>query len=66
MKRIILWLAKVFNITVEQVVTKEVIKEIETIRYLTNGEIKGDVSIDGNLIINGSLVVTGGITCYKE
>ena len=66
MKRFILWLAKVFNVTVERVVTKEVIKEVETVRYLTNGEIKGDVSIDGYLLINGSLSVAGGITCYKE
>ncbi len=66
MERFILWLAKVFNVTVERVVTKEVIKKVETVRYLTNGEIKGDVSIDGNLLINGSLTVTGGITCYKE
>ena len=66
MKRFILWLAKVFNVTTETIVTKEVIKEVDKVRYLTNGEIKGDVSIDGNLIINGSLTVTGGITCYKE
>lgn len=66
MKRIILWLAKVFNVTVERVITKEVITEIEKVKYLTNGEIKGDVSVDGNLVINGSLTVTGGITCYKE
>lgn len=66
MKQFILWLAKVFNVTVERVVTKEVIKEVETVRYLTNGEIKGDVSIDGDLLINGSLTVAGGITCYKE
>lgn len=66
MKRFILWLAKVFNVTVERVITKEVIKEVKTVRYLTNGEIKGDVFVDGNLVINGSLTVTGGITCYKE
>lgn len=62
MKQFILWLAKVFNVTTERVV----IKEVHLVQYLTNGEIKGDVSIDGNLVINGSLTVTGGITCYKE
>lgn len=62
MKQFILWLAKVFNVTTERVV----IKEVHLVRYITNGEIKGAVSIDGNLLINGSLTVTGGITCYKE
>lgn len=66
MKRIILWLAKIFNVITETIVTKEIIKEVEKVKYLTNGEIKGDVTIDGNLLINGSLTVTGGITCYKE
>lgn len=66
MKRIILWLAKVFNVTTETIITKEVIKEVEKVKYLTAGEIKGDISVDGNLVINGSLTVSGGITCYKE
>lgn len=30
MKQFILWLAKVFNVTVERVVTKEVVTELET------------------------------------
>ena len=62
MKRFILWLAKVFDVTTEKVV----IKEVHLVQYLTNGEIKGDVIVDGDLLINGSLTVTGGITCYKE
>ena len=72
MKKFIQWLAKVFNanITIEKVVTKEVVKEIpvvkEVIKYLTNGTIKGDVNIDGNLVINGKIEATGGITCYKK
>ena len=37
MKRFILQLAKVFNVTVEQVVTKEVVTELETkVEYLKN------------------------------
>ena len=42
MKKFIQWLAKVFNadITIEKVVTKEVVKEVpvvkEVIKYLTN------------------------------
>ena len=37
MKRFILWLAKVFNVTVERVVIKEVVTELETeVEYLKN------------------------------
>lgn len=37
MKRFILWLAKVFNVTVERVVTKEVVTELENeVEYLKN------------------------------
>lgn len=37
MKRFILWLAKVFNVTVERVVTKEVVRELESeVEYLKN------------------------------
>ena len=71
MKKIIQWLAKVFNanITIEKVVTKEVVKEVpvvkEVIKYLTNGTIKGDVNVVGNLSVEGSITATGGITCLK-
>ena len=76
MKKFIQWLAKVFNanITIEKVVTKEVVKEVpvekvvtkEVIKYLTNGTIKGDVNVVGNLSVEGSITATGGITCYKK
>lgn len=37
MERFILQLAKVFNVTVEQIVTKEVVTELETkVEYLKN------------------------------
>ena len=71
MKKFIQWLAKVFNanITIEKVVTKEVVKEVpvvkEVIKHLTNGTIKGDVNVDGNLIVDGKIEATGGITCLK-
>lgn len=75
MKKFIHWLAKVFNanITTEKVVTNEVVKEVpvekvvtkEVIKYLTNGTIKGDVSVVGNLSVEGSITATGGITCLK-
>lgn len=72
MKKVIQWLAKVFNanITTEKVVTKEVVKEIpvvkEVIKYLTNGTIKGDINVVGNLVVNGKIEATGGITCLKN
>ena len=72
MKKFIQWLAKVFNanITIEKVITKEVVKEVpvvkEVIKYLTNGTIKGDVNVVGNLSVEGSITATGGITCYKK
>ena len=71
MKKFIQYLAKVFNanITIEKVVTKEVVKEVpvvkEVIKYLTNGTIKGDINVDGNLVVNGKIEATGCITCYK-
>lgn len=60
MKKLIVWLAKVFdvNIVTEKIVTKEVVEY----RYLTNGKIEGDVIVDGNLLVNGNLSVSGGVT----
>lgn len=72
MKKFILWLTKVFNadITIEKIVTKEVVKEVpivkEVTKYITNGTISGDVYVDGNLVVNGKIEATGGITCLKN
>lgn len=64
MEKLILWLAKVFNVNM---VKTEYVKEVVTeVKYLTNGTIKGDVCIDGNLLIDGDLKVSGGITLYKK
>lgn len=64
MERFILWLAKVFKVNLVKV---EKVKEVVTeVKYLTSGNIKGDVSVDGNLLIEGDLKVSGGITFYKE
>ena len=64
MKKLIKWLAKVFdvNIVKEKIVTKEIVKEVIEYRYLTNGKIEGDVVVDGNLLVNGNLSVSGGVT----
>ena len=64
MERFIFWLAKVFKVNL---VKTEYVKEVVTeVKYLTNGTIKGDVSVDGNLLIEGDLRVSGGITLYKK
>lgn len=64
MKKFIQWLAKVFNanitITIEKIVTKEVVK------YIASGTIEGDVKVDGNLVVNGKIEATKGITCLKD
>lgn len=62
MKKFIQWLAKVFdaNITIEKIVTKEVVK------YISAGTIDGDIKVDGNLVVNGKIEATKGITCLKD
>lgn len=62
MKKLILWLAKRFNVSVERTIVKEVVEY----RYLTNGTIEGDVFIEGNLTVSGKLIVSGGITLHKK
>ena len=68
MKKLIKWLARIFdvNIVTERIVTKEVVKEVIEYRYLTPGMIEGDVIVKGDLIIEGSLTVSKSITCYKD
>ena len=73
MKKLIIWLAKVFNV----IITKEVIVEklVEKIVYkdrivevqvaLDNEVIKGTCTVQGNLIVEGVLTVTGEVTCHK-
>lgn len=65
MKKLVLWIIKVFrlDITTEKVVEKVVEKEI----YMPqNGTIEGDVIIKGNVTILGSLSVKGSLTIYKK
>lgn len=61
MKKIILWLAKVFKVdlTVEKIVIKEVEKQVAL-----EGTIEGDLTIKGNLVVNGYLYVKGEVTAY--
>ena len=62
MKKLLLWIAKIFKIDL----TKEVvITKVETIYTTLDNEVNHDVTINGNLIIKGDLIVSGEITCYK-
>lgn len=64
MKKLIKWLAKVFDVNI--VKEKIVVNEVVEYRYLTNGVIEGDVFVEGNLVINGALDVKGGVTILKK
>lgn len=58
MKKIIIWLADVFNVNI----TKEVVKKEIEYRYLVDGVYKGDIHIEGNLLVEGSVKVEGSLT----
>lgn len=61
MKKIILFLIKVFKVDIptEKVVERIVEKEI----YLpTNGTIEGDITIKGDVIVKGNMTVEGSLT----
>lgn len=61
MKKLILWLIKIFKVDIptEKIVEKVVEKEV----YLpTNGTIDGDITIKGNVVVTGSMKVEGGLT----
>lgn len=65
MKRLILFLIKVFKVDIptEKIVTNVVEKEV----YLPqNGVIEGDITIKGNVLVKGNLMVEGGLTINKE
>ena len=62
MKKILLWIAKIFKIDL----TKEVaITKVETIYITLDNEVNHDVVINDNLTVHGNLTVSGEITCYK-
>lgn len=65
MKKLILWLIKIFDadIPTEKIVEKVVEKEV----YLPqNGVIEGDITIKGNVLVTGNLMVEGSLTINKE
>lgn len=65
MKKLILWMIKVFKVDIPtiKIINEIVEKEI----YLPqNGVIEGDITIKGNVLIKGNLVVEGSLTINKE
>lgn len=66
MKKLILWLIKIFkvNIPTEKIIINTI--EIEKEVYLPkDGIIAGDIIIKGNVIIQGNLKVDGSLTINK-
>ena len=65
MKKLILWMIKVFKVDIptEKIIANVVEKEI----YLPqNGVIEGDITIKGNVLVTGNLMVEGSLTINKE
>ena len=61
MKRVIKWLADVFNVEL----TREDIKEVEKSEYRyqpANGKITGDIVIEGDVRVEGNVKVYGGLS----
>ena len=63
MKKVLLWIAKIFKIDL----TKEVvITKVETIYTTLDNEVNHDIIINGNLTVHGKINVSGEITCYNK
>lgn len=63
MKKIIIWLARVFKVDITTTITKEVVKEIPVF-IPENGIYEGDLIVKGNLFVEGVLKTSGGFTTY--
>lgn len=60
MKKVLLWIAKIFKIDL----TKEVvITKVETIYTTLDNEVNHDIIINGNLVVGGRVIASGEITC---
>lgn len=63
MKKVLLWLAKVFKVDL----TKEiVITKVETIYTTLDNEVNHDIIINGNLVVDGRVIASGEITCLNK
>lgn len=75
MKKVLFWLAGIFNVdlTVEKIiyrdkiveVPKEVIKEVIVEKQIAlDGVITGDVTVNGDLFVTENIYVAGNITAF--
>ena len=63
MKKVLLWIAKIFKIDL----TKEVvITKVETIYTTLDNEVNHDIIINGNLVVGGRVIASGEITCLNK
>lgn len=65
MKKLILWMIKVFKVDIptEKTITNVIEKEV----YLPqNGVIDGNITVKGNVLVTGNLMVEGSLTINKE
>ena len=65
MKKLIIWLAKVFKVDITRTVYKDKVEYIEKAVIIGNYEHEGDLLIKGNLTVQGSVTAKGNITCYQ-
>lgn len=72
MRKLILWLAKVFKVdfptvTVEKIVEKIVEKEVPVVQYVYDGDsVDSSLLVKGDLIIRGKCEVKGDLIMFKQ
>lgn len=64
MKKLIIWLAKKFDVSIEKVVYVNKIVEVPVPVLLTD-VIEGDVLVKGNLTVKGNLKVEGDVIAFN-
>lgn len=63
MKKILLWIAKIFKI---DLIKEVVITKVETIYTTLDNEVNHDIIINGNLVVGGRVIASGEITCLNK
>ena len=67
MKKVIIWLARIFkvNLTVEKIIYKDrIVEKIVEKLVALEGVIEGDVTVKGNLYVTGDIYVAGNISAH--
>lgn len=63
MKKLILWLIKVFKVDIP---TEKIVKEVIEVYIPKDGIIDGNITIKGDVLITGNVDVQGSLTINKE